>query len=206
MKNKKSIGYLRPEEKNWINLTVHNIIQCYQPLLIFFIDSTSNAISQRTIFPNADYLKKDKIHIRLLVVHQDKEPIDESLLQGLIDHKDHSYELFTISMTEMQQKITAHKLFYCWVYREGILQYEQGEAFQLLPTIEFSKKECATQAAIWFYNNPTIVTALDECLNLPKPTEYIEPQPQYDHNSAQTTHTSPISIYITSNTPITKQG
>lgn len=201
MKNKKTIGYLRPQEKNWVNTTVHNIIVCYNPLLVFFIDTTTSSISQRSIFPNADYLKTDKIHIRLLVVHEDDQHLDLTTLEGLYTEKYNSFEIFPISLSKMQQQLTELKLFYCWVYKEGILQYERNEAFQQLPLIEFAKKDCSTQVAQWFFHHPAIHSGLNEVLSIPKPDNNMTEKDQTPNNNAITNHTAPISIFINSSSP-----
>src|SRR5690606_39953186 len=133
---------------------VHNLIDFCNPLLIFFVDTTCTIISQKSIFPNADYLKTEKIHIRLLVVHDDDQTMDVTLLHSLIAPQLYTFEILPASFTEMTNKLNAHNLLYCWIYKEGILQFERDNAFELLPIINFLRKDCATQVARWFQNYP----------------------------------------------------
>jgi hypothetical protein len=186
MKNNRTIHFLPTKERAIVAKLVADIAELLQPLMIFYIASSFHKVQQRSIFPLSDMSESYLMDIKLLVVSNTQQDLASFAVKdnAIVDKV--NYELIHTDILSVIRRLNTYNLFYCWLYKNGILLYETDDAFNRLPAPVFSRKTYIPQIADWYSQFPDLHSGMDITLH-PKPAD-AEPIPNADYKSSIIIH------------------
>ncbi len=156
MKTRHSISHFPGREQQAIFRLKNQIVELYNPLIIYYIGSDYSGQSARNCFTDYKDKHQGRFSCDLLVIMPDKTLIPEHAAMELenLDTVFGRIHLITHTLDFYLRQLQAYSLFFCWVQYRAIVLYEWENAAKKLPDPVDSIKQYQHQVKQFFTDNP----------------------------------------------------
>ena len=161
MKKQRSIAHFTHSEQQALHSIKNVIVSQLNPLLIYYIDSTYTYHSGRSSLPPRIKEQQWDFKARMLLIYDNNQQPDtlqeQQVHQSLADNL--SLDMIAFSIDEMATQLTEYSLFFCWIYKRGIVLFERNGAVDRFTVPTFSIRAYADSVAEWYRHDAALATA-----------------------------------------------